>query len=38
MAFAVEENEPSNPVDVRLLCSTAVVARTNGISDAIEQA
>jgi hypothetical protein len=37
MALAVKDNEASNPGDVRLLGSPAVVPQADGVSDAIEE-
>ena len=38
MAFAVEEDVPLNPVDVRLLGAAAVVAGADRLSDTVEEA
>src|SRR2546428_13339963 len=38
MALAVEEDVPLDPVNVRLLCPTAVVASAEGGAHAVEEA
>ena len=37
MALIVEQYEPSNPVDVSVLCTDAVVSDPNGLSDSVEK-